>query len=315
MKVFRSFEEAEQSGEIRRLAVGFFDGVHRGHQRVFDAVRGGASSSTDPSPSPFSVLTFWPHPQSILAPDRSPQLITGLEHKLRLFEKAGASSSLVIPFDREFAGVDAEDFLDGLARHFPFLQHVACGPNFHFGKNRGGNAGRLAHWASSRNIHASLPAMFANTGGVIVSSSQIRDLLARGDLSGASESLGRPYGVWGRVIRGNQVGRQLGFPTANLETSDAPLIPPGVYAGYGVWDDGSKKVCALNLGRRPTIESDRAELRWEAHFLDYSGDLYGQSIELQPTFKIRPEQAFDSLESLKRQIVQDVAEVRQKMAS
>ncbi len=305
MKVFRSFEEAEQSGDVRRLAVGFFDGVHRGHQRVFESV--------NDSVSPFSILTFWPHPQCILAPDRAPPLITGLEHKLRLFEKAGASSSLVIPFDREFASVEAEDFLGCLARHFPFLQHVACGPNFHFGKNRGGNAGRLETWATSRNIHTSLPSMFANSDGLIVSSSQIRSLLAKGDLFGAAEALGRPYGVWGRVIKGNQVGRQMGFPTANLETSDAPLIPPGVYAGVCVLNDGSKHVGAMNLGRRPTLEAQGAELRWEAHLLDYSGDLYGQNVELQPKFLIRPEQAFDSLESLQRQIIVDVAVVREKM--
>jgi riboflavin kinase / FMN adenylyltransferase len=307
MKVFRSFEEAGQSGEVQRLAVGFFDGVHRGHQRVFDSVKASAS--------PYSILTFWPHPQSILAPDRAPPLITGLEHKLRLFEKAGASSSLVLPFDRGFASMEADLFLDRLAGHFPNLQHVACGPNFHFGKDRGGNAGRLMDWAASRNIPASLPSMLTAPDGMVVSSSQIRNLLANGDVNRASAALGRPYGLWGRIIKGRQLGRQLGFPTANLDTTDAAIIPSGVYAGFCVLQDGTVHACALNLGRRPTLDSNNLDLRWEAHLLNYSGDLYGQSVELQPKFLIRPEQAFDSLESLKRQITLDVAEVREKLAS
>lgn len=307
MNVFRSFEEAAKSDNLRRLAVGFFDGVHRGHKLVFEAAHAPGDE--------WSVLTFWPHPQAVLSPAQPPPLITGLEHKLRLFEQAGASSTVLVDFDPAFAARTATDFLDLLAYHFPRLERISCGPNFHFGKNRQGDSTQLRDWSAARGIRADIPPLLMEPDGPPVSSSRIRSLLRDGDLAAARQALGRPYSLWGKVVPGAQLGRTLGFPTANVETGDHLLLPSGVYAGYTKLDDGSLHASALNFGQRPTVAQAGGELTVETHLLDYQGDLYGKNLEITPVEFIRPEVRFDSLAVLQEQIARDILQVRKSPAA
>lgn len=301
MNLFNSLEEAGKSGAaIHRLAIGFFDGVHRGHRLVFDAVQ-------DPGEG-FSILTFWPHPQSVLAPEHAPRLITGLEHKLGLFSGAGALSTILVPFDRSFAGIGAEEFLDLLARHFPELKVVSCGPNFHFGKNRAGTAARLFDWARTRGIEARVPRMQRDGDGQTISSSRIRQALAEGNIPSASGMLGRPYAMRGTVAKGRQLGRTLGFPTANLESSDDLLLPLGVYAGLARTDHGDIHPAALNFGYQPSVDPSNRQAKIEAHLLNFSGNLYGQPLEIQPLHFLRKETQFDNLQELQARITRDVEE-------
>jgi len=300
MNLFNSLEEAGKSGEIHRLAVGFFDGVHLGHRLVFDAVQ-------DPGEG-FSILTFWPHPQSVLAPERAPRLITGLEHKLDLFTRAGARSTILVPFDRSFAGIGAEEFLGLLARHFPGLKVVSCGPNFHFGKNRAGTAARLFDWARTRGIEARVPRMQQDGDGQIISSSRIRNALAGGNIAPASGMLGRPYAMRGTVVKGRQLGRTLGFPTANLESNDDLLLPLGVYAGLARIASGDTYPAALNFGYQPSVDPANQRAKIEAHLLKFNGDLYGQPLEIQPRHFLRKETQFGNLQELQARIARDVEE-------
>lgn len=300
MNLFNSLEEAGKSGEIHRLAVGFFDGVHLGHRLVFDAVQ-------DPGES-FSILTFWPHPQSVLAPERAPRLITGLEHKLDLFNRAGTLSTILVPFDRSFAGIGADEFLDLLARHFPGLKVVSCGPNFHFGKNRAGTAERLFDWARTRGLEARVPRMQQDKDGQTISSSRIRSALSSGDIPSASRMLGRPYAIRGTVVKGRQLGRTLGFPTANVDSSDDLILPLGVYAGLVRTAKGDTHPAALNFGYQPSVDPTNQRAKVEAHLLKFSGDLYGQPLEIQPLHFLRKEAQFGNLQELQARITRDVEE-------
>lgn len=300
MNLFNSLEEAGKSGTIHRLAVGFFDGVHRGHRLVFDEVRHPGEG--------FSILTFWPHPQSVLAPEHAPRLITGLEHKLGLFTMAGAQSTILVPFDRPFAEIGAEAFLDLLARHFPKLKVVGCGPNFHFGKNRAGTAQRLCDWAKTRGIDARVPRMQVDGDGQTISSSRIRKALVEGNIASASGMLGRPYALRGIVDKGRQLGRTLGFPTANLNSSDDLLLPLGVYAGLARTASGDSHPAALNFGYQPSVDPSNRRAKIEAHLLKFSGDLYGQPLEIQPLHFLRKETQFGSLQELQARIARDVEE-------
>ncbi|MDX6765792.1 MAG: riboflavin biosynthesis protein RibF [Candidatus Methylacidiphilales bacterium] len=321
MKVFRSWEDAARSGEVRRLALGFFDGVHRGHRLVFDAVREpcttpstSSSSNFSPTSTAFSVLTFWPHPQAILSPGQEPPLITGIEHKLRLFAAAGAASTLLIPFDLVLASLTADAFLDLLHHHLPNLEAVACGQNFHFGHGRTGDASHLRAWANGLGISGLIPQMQRDRHGQAISSSSIRNLLREGRLEEASHALGRPYSLWGQVVQGRQLGRQLGFPTANLQTGDQLFLPAGVYAGRVVLENGDTYTAALNIGRRPTVEGSGGLLQVEAHLLGYNGgELYGQHIDVQPIEFIRAERSFTDHTELRKQIADDVLEAGRRV--
>lgn len=281
---------------IHGLALGFFDGVHPGHQRVFQAII--------ELGQPLSVLTFWPHPQAVLRPQTAPALITGLPHKLELFRRAGARQVIVQPFDPAFARLSAEDFLDLLFRNLPRLRAVACGPNFHFGHGRQGDQAMLAAAAARRGLAAATPGLVPWEGQPL-SSSRIRAALAAGDLRAATAMLSRPYRLRGTVVPGRRLGRTLGFPTANLDTGDGLLLPAGVYAGLAHLPDGSSRRAAINLGPQPTIDP-RAPAAVEAHLLDFSGELEGTEIEIEPRRFLRPQRHFAGLEELRAAIAADV---------
>jgi riboflavin kinase/FMN adenylyltransferase len=299
MDIHPGFQHVSSPNDVQALAFGFFDGVHLGHARVFDAVRAGGH--------PLSILTFWPHPQLILHPTSPPALITGLEHKLELFRQAGAEQVILHSFDAKFAQVEAGDFLHQLFERFPRLRCVACGPNFHFGHHRSGNPDMLREFAKQRGIDARVPQLALHQNSPI-SSSRIREALQKGALEDVRAMLGRPYTMRGTVVRGRQLARQLGHPTANVATDDAFLLPPGVYAGRTRLPDGTSWPSAINIGTKPTVEAS-ALPSLETHLIGYNGVLNDQVLEVEPLAWLRTQQKFGDLSELKRAIEADVLRV------
>ena len=285
---------------IRHLALGFFDGLHLGHQRV---ILGGE----DPHPpSLTAVLTFRDHPLSVLHPERHPALITGLAHKLRVLERWKIGLTVALPFDESRSRQEPSDFLRELATAFPSLQSISVGPNWRFGKNRTGDVAMLSVWCKKHSVNLDNPAPVLYEGERI-SSSRIRTRIQCGDLSQASAMLGRPFAILGKVGSGDGRGKDLGFPTANLETEDECLPPDGVYAGQAVLADGQRFHAAINLGNRPTFNGQSRKI--EAHLLGFSGNLRGEEMDLEFHHWIRGEKKFSDATALAAQIRLDVQSV------
>ncbi|MDR2463648.1 MAG: bifunctional riboflavin kinase/FAD synthetase [Verrucomicrobiales bacterium] len=289
MNLCRSFAEAADR-DIHALALGFFDGLHRGHQHVI------ANADHD------SVLTFEPHPQAFLFPDQAPLLLTGLPHKLHDLAALGVRHAVLLPFDRQMARTTAEKFLQQLGDACPKLQRIAVGANWRFGHHRAGSLPLLRRWCAARRITLRADACVTHHGTPI-SSSRIRELILSGQLSTASELLGKPYSLFGTIVSGRQLGRQLGFPTANLDTLDQCLPPRGVYFGT-VTISNRPYPAAINIGNQPTLAPQRTTV--EAHLLNFSGDLYGVTVSVHPKQFWRAEQKFSSLSALQTQIAQDL---------
>lgn len=282
----------------RHVAVGEFDGVHLGHREV---IRGADT-----------VLTFEPHPRAVIAPDGAPKLLTSLEVKADLLEKLGVRELVLIRFDRPFAGLSAQDFIDGVLVHRLGATMVSVGENFRFGARAQGDP-RLLHGQDSFQTRV-VP--LVEVDSEIVSSSHIRGLVVAGKVEQARRLLGDPYELRGTVVHGDAVGRQLGFPTANL-VPDSKLCYPGhgVYACLAAIRDpedaGSLewRPAATNVGVRPTFVTGRGVLI-EAYLLDFDGDLYGKELRLLFLERLRGEKRFDSAEELTEQMHRDVEDAR-----
>jgi riboflavin kinase/FMN adenylyltransferase len=272
----------------RRVAVGVFDGVHLGHREVI------ADSDT--------VLTFDPHPLSVIAPDATPKLLTRQDTKAELVEALGADEMVVIPFDAEFAARDAQDFVDRVLVEGLGATHVAVGRNFRFGHKAAGDAAMLeADERFETTIHE-----LVEVEGETVSSSHIRGLVSAGEVAHASVFLGRPFQVRGEVVHGDGRGSELGFPTANLVPDDRLVRPDqGVYAALA---DG--RPAAVNIGVRPQFETGRGVLI-EAYLIDFDGDLYGRELRIDFLQRLRGEKLFRSVETLTEQIAKDVQQARE----
>lgn len=277
-----------------------FDGVHLGHQRVLnqtisEARKAGAVSA---------AITFDQHPNTVVAPDRAPLLIYRLAHRLRVIEGLGMDSALLIHFDRAFSQQPAEEFITRLVKDFGKLHAICIGSGFTFGHKRSGDVALLRRLGEryAFSVHA-MPAVVCR--GKIVSSTRIREAIRTGNFESAGEMLGRPFEISGRVLRGEQLGRTLGFPTANLEAAGLALPPNGVYAGTATVKGVAYKAVA-NLGYRPTVSSDQLGLRVEVHLLGFAGDLYGQELEFAFRQRLRGEVKFASLADLQAQIRKDV---------
>jgi len=304
MKVIHSAKDCDAKGRKVCLAIGVFDGVHLGHQQIIrqtvaDAHLAGGHSL---------VVTFAPHPSQIVAPDRVPPLIYSPWQKLRTIEACGVDTLLEIRFDKAFSEKSGPEFIRELARDLGGISDICVGADFVFGRKRSGNVEVLRELGRELNFKVHGLASVALDGRV-VSSTRIREAIRRGDLDAASQMLGRPYAIQGRVVPGDQLGRQWGFPTANLEIGDHLTPPNGVYAGVATVDNKIWPV-ALNIGRRPTLALAEPVLRVEAHLLDFQGDLYGLELEVEIVRKLRDEKKFGSPAELKEQIQRDVAAVR-----
>ena len=273
--------------EPRSLAVGTFDGVHIGHR---DVIRSAAS-----------VLTFEPHPASVVAPGRAPALLTPLAVKAELIASLGVEELIVVHFDAAFAAFGAAEFIDRVIVERLGAREVSVGENFRFGARALGDAALLA--ADGRFATRVVP--LREIDGEIVSSSRIRSLIALGDVSAAARLLGDPFELRGTVVSGDRRGRELGFPTANLDP------PPGLCRpGHGVYAAVADGVAAaVNVGVRPTFGSGRAELI-EAHLIDWEGDLYGRELRLHFLERLRGERRFESAAALVETMHDDVARAR-----
>ena len=300
MKLIRTASELQPAGKKVCLAIGFFDGVHLGHQQIIrqtisDARRHEAIAL---------VITFDQHPNTVVAPNRLPPLIYSLPQKLRAIGSLGVDTLLLIHFDKPFSEQTGEAFIRELARDLIALQSISVGANFVFGHKRGGNVELLKKLGAERKFAVHGLAAVA-LDGKAVSSTRIRELIQAGQLDAASQMLGRSYSLAGRVVRGDGLGKQLGFPTANLDVKALALPPKGVYAVHAEVA-GKTWRAVLNIGTRPTVQNPNPQLQVEAHLLDFQGDLYGQELEITFLDKLREEKKFASLAELREQIGRDV---------
>ena len=276
-----------ERGEPRSVAVGTFDGVHLGHREVI--------AGSD------SVLTFDPHPVSVVAPQHTPKLLTTPERKAELIASLGVQEMIVIPFDGEFAKLTAEQFIDEVLADALGAEQVSVGENFRFGNRAKGDPALLEADERFRTVvHPML-----ELDGEVVSSSHIRGLLQAGDVAEANRMLGSRFQIAGVVAHGDERGRELGFPTANLVPDEALAYPGhGVYACLA---DG--RAAAVSIGVRPTFDTGRGELI-EAYLLDFDGDLYGRALTVEFLERLRGERRFDSGEALVEQMRADVERTR-----
>ena len=289
------------------VALGNFDGFHLGHQ----AVAGEAIAWARAEGRPAIVATFDPHPVRFFKPDAAPFRLTTLEQRQELFAAAGADAMLVFAFDTELAATTAEDFMAQLLVERLGVAGVVTGEDFTFGRGRGGNVELLKTRGAELGLanRAVGPVL---EGGEVVSSSRIREALKNGDCETASRLLTRPFAIRGVVQHGDKVGRTIGFPTANLPLGNYLRPHYGIYAVSSQLADGTRLHGAANLGVRPTFDPPKELL--EPHFFDWSGDLYGQEIEVAFHHFLRPEARFDSLDALTQQMLVDCDQARKLLA-
>ncbi|NQW99895.1 bifunctional riboflavin kinase/FAD synthetase [bacterium] len=293
----KHLEDLPALGVPLHLALGVFDGVHIGHQAVI--ARAVAAAARDGGLA--GLLTFDPHPIRVIAPEKAPtSLLETLDHKARVVAKLGVELFIPLHFDREFAGLAAADFIARLTA--APVRTIAVGEDWRFGHHRSGDVVFLNHEAACRGftLEAVPPVMH---DGDRISSTRIRQAIRDGNLAAAAQMLGRPYTVCGNVVVGKQLGRTLGFPTANLATGEAQLPPDGVWAVQASLADGRTFDGVANLGLRPTVGGETRLL--EAHLFDFSGDLYGQELEIRFHQYLRGEIKFPSIDALRSQIQQD----------
>lgn len=291
--------------------IGFFDGVHRGHQRLIDVTRKLASDQGRRC----AVVTFDAHPATVVRPQSAPLLLTDLDQRLERLEDAGVDVVVVLPFDAERAGESAEDFVREVLVECLGARSVAVGVDFHFGHRRRGTVALLAEMGQRHHfaVHGvDLAGADASDGGP-VSSTAIRARLAAGDVVGAAAMLGRAHEVRGVVGKGDRRGgSELGYPTANVAVPGGIQLPAaGIYAGWYVRPDGTCHPSAIALGWHPTLAPDISAPRLEAHLLDFDGDLYGEEARVRFVARVRDELRFDSVEALIGQIALDVAATRE----
>jgi riboflavin kinase/FMN adenylyltransferase len=290
------------------MALGNFDGFHLGHQ----AVVGEALRWAREAGRPAIVATFDPHPVRFFRPDAEPFRLTSLDQRAELFAAAGADAMLTFHFDEDLAAMSAEHFVgDGLAGHVG-AAGVVTGEDFTFGKARGGDPAMLRTYGARHGLEARTVAAVHDAEGP-VSSSRIRQALKTGDCETATRLLTRPFAIRGTVQHGDKLGRQIGFPTANLALG--PYLRPryGIYAVAGALPDGQKVIGAANLGIRPSFDPPKELL--EPYFFDFSGDLYGQEIEVALHHFLRPEAKFDDLPSLTAQMERDCEAARKLLSA
>ena len=289
------------------IALGNFDGFHRGHQAVVAHARAIAQAEA----RPLIVATFSPHPSRIFRPDTPFFRLTTLDQRERLFAAAGADAMLVFTFDRAMAAVSADDFItDWLVARFGAAV-VVTGQDFTFGSGRSGDIALLRTRGVQLGLRAEAVGAVSDAEGPI-SSSRIRDALQNGDCETATRLMTRPFAIEGVVEHGDKLGRSIGYPTANIPF-DRYLRPRfGIYAVRGHMPDGRVVGGAANLGIRPTFDPPK-EL-FEPHFFDFSGNLYGHTIEVDLIHYIRPEAKFDSLDALVAQIEADCTEAKRILA-
>ena len=286
------------------VAIGNFDGVHRGHQSVLIK----ALEKAEALGVPAIVLTFEPHPRSFFQPEKPVFRLSPAPVRAALLSAIGFEGVIEHPFDVEFSGTSAADFVQGTLLDTLNAKHVITGYDFHFGKGREGGPDYLKKASEQLGFGLSLVEAFHDEGSQVVSSSRIREFLEQGEIAQANGLLGYAYQVRGTVVKGKQLGRDLGYPTANLELPAETKLRHGIYAVRARLEDGSLHDGVASYGRRPTFDNGEALL--ETFVFDFSGDLYGQEIDVHLYGWIRGEEKFDSVEALIQQMDKDSQEAR-----
>lgn len=293
------YPERTPAEQATAVAIGNFDGLHLGHAAVIDTMKHAAQQQGLAS----AVLTFEPHPRRYFSPDAPMFRIEPVSGKLRRLKEAGVQQVYAPRFGADFAALTAQQFLDRVLKEQLKAKVVVTGENFAFGKGREGNIDTLREWGAKNGVEIiTVGAVTAN--GEACSSSAIRQALAAGDMAQARALLGHAYSITGRVVRGAEKGRQLGFPTANIHLAKGMKLPHyGVYAVRVLGYQDKQFDAVANLGIKPTVGSKHPTL--EAHLFDFSGELYGRKLTIVFGLKLRDEKKFESLAQLTHQIAED----------
>lgn len=307
MKLYRGINDRALSRRARAVAIGVFDGVHRGHQKILKhMLREAAQLGLRPM-----VITFDPHPSQILKPHSQAPILMSLAHRLRLFKKLGVAETLVIRFDKKVAGISREKFLQEILLKKINMRSLTVGHDFRFGHKGAGNAAFLS--AESKRLGFRLAVVEAlKTGREIISSTRIRQLVERGELLKANKMLGRPVSVYGTVVAGRGRGQSIGFPTANLDPHHETLPPAGVYAATGSLGEQKLKG-VIHIGNRPTFGDRQKSL--EVHFLNFHKNIYGKELELIFLKRLRDIQKFKNPTLLQQAIRRDIKDSRAVFSS
>jgi len=299
MRLFHGTDNAEIARPTV-LTLGVFDGLHLGHQLIMQTV---VERAHDTGAVP-TVITFEPHPRAVLHPESAPPLLQTFDQKIEALGMLGIEQAIVIHFDQAFSQIRAQDFLRDVVVDRLHAKEVYLGRGFAFGHDREGNIELLRQVSDRLGFHADeVPEV--RLRGRRVSSSRIRELLQHGQVNIARRMLGRPYGVEGRVVRGDERGAQLGFPTANLNPQNRVIPRGGVYV-TATLIDGQWRRSVTNIGSRPTFET-RANTSVETFVMGWSGDLYGDVVRVRFLHRLRDERKFNSVDELGAQIKRDVA--------
>ena len=309
MRVVTDLSAPVWQGERSVITIGAYDGVHLGHQEVIRQVRDLASALHARS----AVVTFDRHPATVVRPESAPQLLTDDDQRLELLTATGVDGTVIVRFDEAQAQEAPEAFVERVLVDVLAVRAIVVGEDFHFGRHRGGNVAMLEDLGRRFDFDVVPLELVPREDGVDepVSSTAIRRALAGGNVALAASMLGRPFEARGVVVLGDQRGRLLGFPTANVEVPNRVCLPSdGVYAGEYERPDGSVYPCAINLGRRPTFYEHADHSLLEAHLLDFEGDLYGERAVVRFEHFLRSERKFDGIDSLVAQLKHDIEHAR-----
>ena len=282
------------------LAIGMFDGVHLGHQKVLQNAINAASQSDAIS----VAVTFDQHPANIISPKNAPSLIQTQAQRNRSIELLGVDAILIIKFNEAFSRKTGKSFIQELAQGFGSIHSISVGNDFMFGHNRDGNFQLLQKLSQELNF-LTYGLQPVKLNGQIVSSTRIRSALINGKIDDAKQMLGRKFSIEGPVVKGDGKGREIGFPTANIDTKNIILPPNGVYASYTKFNGKTHK-SLLNIGVRPTIIKPNPSIQVETHILKFNENIYDQVINIELIDKLRNEIKFESIEELKKQISCDI---------
>jgi len=309
MELLHTIDELAQLAGPVHLAIGVFDGLHCGHQAVIRAAQQAADSCAEGGT--VVVVTFDPHPIRVVAPDHAPRLLTSRRHKMALMAGLGIERVLVVKFDAAFSQLSGQDFVERLHSACRPLHTICVGSDWCFGHQRSGDVTLLRELGQRLDFSVVAVPTVA-VGGKVASSTAIRKAVEHGDFQLAAAMLGRPYTVLGTVVEGQKLGRQLGFPTANLRVHNEQLPPSGVYAVI-VNRGGDEEISGVgNLGKRPTVDVTTDSRRLlEVHLFDFDSDIYGEDIEVRFVRFLRGEQKFDGVEALRTQISADAEAAKQ----
>ncbi len=308
MQVLRDGIDRVPQGVLTAVSVGSYDGIHRGHQQVLSTL---VSLAREHGLAP-AVVTFDQHPARVIRPENAPMLLTNHDQRLELFAGLGIEYLYLLTFDEERSQTSDRDFVTDVLVDRMNVRQIVVGSNFHFGKGRSGSVDTLRDYGEQLGFDVAGLDLFADDDAVEpISSTVIRRALAGGDIESVNAMLGRPFETRGDVVKGDQRGRSIGFPTANVAFRQGWAWPAeGVYAAWVTLDDGRRMQAAVNIGMRPTFHQHAQEPILEAHLLDFDEDLYGREIVVEFVAFLRSERRFNGIDEISEQLKKDVDAAR-----